>query len=118
MAEPERRVAPRFYLVSRVDVLVAGSADPMWGAVANISGTGITQYIRQTLKPQSKATLRFRFQAAGGREVIEDVSATRVWQRGETVGMEFEAPLLAASPSAQKWPLLAKHRPDKLAKAG
>src|SRR5207245_6354339 len=102
MAEPERRVAPRFYLVSRVDVLVAGSADPMWGAVANISRTGITLYIRQTLKPQSKATLRFRFQAAGGREVIEDVNATLVWQRGETVGMEFEAPLLAGSPTDRK----------------
>ena len=113
MAEPERRVAPRFYLVSRLDVLVAGSADPMWGAVANISRTGITLYIRQTLKPQSKATLRFRFQAAGGREVIEDVNATLVWQRGETVGMEFEAPLLAGSPTAQKCPLLAKHIAEK-----
>ena len=113
MAEPERRVAPRFYLVSRLDVLVAGSSDPMWGAVANISRTGITLYIRQTLKPQSKATLRFRFQAAGGREVIEDVNATLVWQRGETVGMEFEAPLLAGTPTAQKCPLLAKHIAEK-----
>jgi len=102
MAEPERRVAPRFYLVSRLDVLVAGSSDPMWGAVANISRTGITLYIRQTLKPQSKATLRFRFQAAGGREIIEDVNATLVWQRGETVGMDFEPPLLVGSPAARK----------------
>ncbi len=100
MAEPERRVAPRFYLVSRLDVLVAGKADPMWGAVANISRTGITLYIRQTLKPQSKATLRFRFQAAGGREVIEDVNATLVWQR-------------AGTPTAQKCPLLAKHIAEK-----
>ena len=50
----------------------------------------------------TKATLRFRFQAEGGREIIEDVNATLVWQRGETVGMEFETPLLAGSPAAQK----------------
>src|SRR6058998_2607754 len=106
MAEPERRVAPRFYLVSRLDVLVAGSADPMWGAVANISQTGITLYIQQTLKPRSKATLRFRFQAEGGREIIEDVNATLVWQRGETVGMDFETPLLVGSPAARKSPNL------------
>src|SRR5207245_7274501 len=118
MAEPERRVAPRFYLVSRVDVLVAGSADPMWGAVANISRTGVTLYIRQTLKPQVKATLRFRFQSAGGREVIEDVNATLVWQRGETVGMDFEAPLLADSPALQKCSLLATHIAEKEAKGG
>src|SRR5439155_5280074 len=102
MAEPERRVAPRFYLGSRLDVLVAGSADPMWGAVANISRTGITLYIQQTLKPHSKATLRFRFQAEGGREIIEDVNATLVWQRGETVGMDYEPPLLVGSPAARK----------------
>src|SRR5207245_10114642 len=113
MAEPERRVAPRFYLVSRLDVLVAGSADPMWGAVANISRTGITLYIRQTLKPQSKATLRFRFQAAGGREVIEDVNATLVWQRGGTVGTEFDAPLLAGSRSEQKCPMLSTHHAER-----
>ena len=102
MADEERRRTPRFYFVSRVDVLIAGSDDPLWGAVANISRTGITLYIQQTLKPHSKATLRFRFQAEGGREIIEDVNATLVWQRGETGGLEFEAPLLAGSPAAQK----------------
>ena len=118
MAESERRRTPRFYLVSRVDVLIAGSADPLWGAIANISRTGVTLYIRQTLKPQVKATLRFRFQAAGGREVIEDVNATLVWQRGETVGMDFEAPLLAGSPALQKSSLLATHIAEKEAKGG
>ena len=118
MAEEERRLVPRYYLVSRVDVLLTGSDAPLWGAIANISRTGTTLYIRQTLKPHSKATLRFRFQAAGGREVIEDVNATLVWQRGETVGMEFEAPLLAGSPTAQKCPLLAKHIAEKEATGG
>jgi len=111
--EEERRRTPRYYLVSRVDVVVAGSGDPLWGAIANISRTGTTLYIRQTLKPRIKVTLRFRFQAAGGREVIEDVNATLVWQRGETVGMDFEAPLLAGSPAAQKTSLLANHIAEK-----
>src|SRR5437870_13255581 len=86
MAEIERRRTPRFYLVSRVDVLVAGSGDPLWGAIANISRAGTTLYIRQCLKLQSKATLRFRFQGEGGRELIEEVTATLVWQRGDTAG--------------------------------
>jgi len=111
--EEERRRTPRYYLVSRVDVVVAGSGDPLWGAIANISRTGTTLYIRQTLKPRIKVTLRFRFQAAGGREVIEDVNATLVWQRGETVGMDFETPLLAGSPAAQKTSLLANHIAEK-----
>ena len=118
MAEQERRRMPRYYLVSRVDVLVAGTADPLWGAIANISRTGATLYIRQSLKPRSKATLRFRFQAEGGREITEDVNATLVWQRGETVGLEFEAPLLAGSPAAQKISLLADHIAKKEATGG
>src|SRR5437870_5826733 len=118
MADQERRRTPRFYFISRVDVLIAGSDDPLWGAVASISRTGITLYIQQTLKPRCKAMLRFRFQAEGGREVIEDVNATLVWQRGETAGLEFEAPLLAGSPAAQKCPLLAKHIAEKEATGG
>jgi hypothetical protein len=118
MSDQERRLMPRYYLVSRVDVLVAGSADPLWGAIANISRTGTTLYIRQTLKPRCKATLRFRFQAAGGREVIEDVSATLVWQRGETAGMDFDAPMLAGSPAAQKCPQLAIYIAEKEATGG
>lgn len=110
MAEQEqRRVAPRFYFVSRVDVTVAGSAGPVWGAVANISRTGVALYIRQPLEPRSKVMLRFRFQADGGREITEDLNATIVWRRGETAGLEFEAPLLAGSPAAQKAPNLAAH---------
>jgi hypothetical protein len=96
-------------MVSRVDVLIVGGGDPVWGAIANISRTGATVYIQQTLKPSSKVTLQFRFQAEGGREVIEDVNATIVWQRGETAGLEFEAPLLAGSPATQKTSLLAEH---------
>ena len=118
MPELERRVAPRFYFVSRVDVTVAGSAGPVWGAVANISRTGVALYIRQPVKPHSKATLRFRFQAEGGREITEDVNATIVWQRGETTGLEFEAPLLAGSPAAQKATNLEAYLAKKEATSG
>ncbi len=109
MADQDRRRMPRYYLVSRVDVVVAGSTDPLWGAIANISRTGATLYIRQALKPQSKVTLRFRSQEEGGREITEDVTATLVWQRGEAAGLEFEAPLLTGSAAAQKVPNLAAH---------
>jgi hypothetical protein len=118
MAELERRRTPRFYLISRVDVLVAGRTDPLWGAIANISRTGTTLYIRQSLKLQSKATLRFRFRAEGGRELTEEVTATLVWQRGEAAGLEFEAPLLAGAPVAQKTPNLANHIAEKEAREG
>lgn len=118
MAEPERRVMPRFYLVSRVDVIVPGSDDPLWGANANISRTGVALYIRQPMKPRSKVGLRFRFQAEGGREITEAVNATIVWQRGESTGLEFEAPLVAGSPAAQKVPFLTDHIAKKEATGG
>src|SRR5436309_13732919 len=100
MTDGERRRTPRFYLVSRVDVLVAGSGDPLWGAIANISRSGTTLYIGQSLKLQSKATLRFRLQAEGGRELIEEQTATLVWQRGDTAGPEDEGPRLAGAGAA------------------
>ena len=109
MAEPERRVMPRFDLVSRVDVSVPGSSDTLWGAIANISRAGIALYIRQPMKPRSKVMLRFRFHAESGREITEDVNATIVWQRGESTGLEFDVPLLAGSPAAQKVSRLTDH---------
>src|SRR5712692_4591324 len=109
MAKQGQRAAPRFHLVARVDVTAADSADPIWGAVANISRTGVALYVRQPLQPRSKVGLRFRFQAEGGREITEDLTATIVWQRGETAGLEFEAPLVASSPLALKAPNLAAH---------
>ena len=109
MAEQRQRAAPRFHLVARVDIMTAGSADPIWGAVANISRSGVALYVRQPLQIQSKVALRFRFQAEGGREVTEVLNAKIVWQRGETAGLEFEAPLLADSPTALQAQNLAAH---------
>src|SRR2546425_13230701 len=118
MAEFERRRTPRFYLISRVDVVVAGSADPLWGAIANISRTGATLYIRQSLKLHSKATLRFRFQGEGGRELTEEVTATIVWQRGDVAGVGIEGPLLGGARAAQKNPQLANHNSQKEGRGG
>src|SRR2546425_12961350 len=118
MAEFERRRTPRFYLISRVDVVIAGSADPLWGAIANISRTGTTLYIRQSLKLHSKATLRFRFQGEGGRELTEEVTATIVWQRGDVAGGGVEAPPLAGAPRPRTNPQLAHHIPKKKAREG
>jgi len=114
----ERRIMPRFYFVSRVDVLIAGSSDPVWGAVANISRTGVALYIRQPLKLRRKGTLRFLFQADDGREISETVPATILWQRGETAGLEFEHPLTAGSPAAQAVPRMADHLAKKEAAGG
>ena len=118
MSGSERRILQRFYFVSRADVRFAGGGDPIWGAVANLSRTGVALYIRQPLTLRSKATIRFRFQSEGGRELTEDVAATIVWQRGETAGMEFEAPLLAGSLAALKAPYLSAHLARKEATAG
>lgn len=118
MTGQERRIMPRFYLVSRVDVLMAGGGDPAWGAVANISRTGVALYIQQQIKTRSKVTLRFRFQSDGGREVSEQVPATIVWQRGETAGVEFETPMRAGSPAALQYPHLAAHLAKKEATEG
>src|SRR3989441_13360990 len=118
MAEFERRRTPRFYLISRVDVVVAGSADPLWGAIANISRTGTTLYIRQSLKLHSKATLRFRFQGEGGRELTEEVTATLVWQRGDVAGGGIEGPPAAGARAARQRPELGNHQPQKKDEGG
>ena len=74
--EEERRRTPRYYLVSRVDVVVVGSGDPLWGAIANISRTGTTLYIRQTLKPRIKVGESAL--VGMGSVVIRDVPAGKV----------------------------------------
>lgn len=109
MADAERRVMPRYYFVTRVDVSAPGSGDVYWGAVANISRTGVALYIRQELKLRTVVTLKFRFQGQGGREVGETIAAKLVWQRGDTAGLEFESPVLANSPAAQKTPHLVDY---------
>ncbi len=105
----ERRGAPRFFLLSRVDVSIPGCDDTYWGGLANISQTGVALSIRQRLKPNTKVTLRLRFQSDDGREVTETLSAKVIWHCGDSAGLKFETPLTAGSPAAQHTPYLLAH---------
>jgi hypothetical protein len=107
MAGMDLRRMARYYLVSRADILLPSSSDPLWGAVANISRTGVALYIRQHLTPKTKVTLKLHFRAEDGREITETVPAMVIWQRGEEAGLAFEQPILANSPTAQATPYLA-----------
>ena len=112
-----KRIAARFHLLACVDVLTADNPEPVWGGVGNVCRTGLALYVRQPLKPGGTATLRFRFQAEGGGEIIEELVAKIVWQRGETAGLEFEDALQPGSPAAQKAPQLADYLAKKEAPA-
>ncbi len=104
MDDRERRQMARYYLVSRADILVRGSFDPIWGGVANVSRTGVTLYIQQPLKLKTKVTLTFRFCREDGWEMTEKATAAVVWQDREVAGLEFEHPILANSPPAPTTP--------------
>ena len=109
MADMDQRLKTRYYLVSRVDILLPNRDEPLWGAVANISRTGVTLYIRQQLTPKTKVTMKLRFRAEDGREITETAPAMIIWQRGETAGLEFEQPILVNSPAAQATAHLADY---------
>jgi hypothetical protein len=109
MGDRERRQMARYYLVSRVDVLVRDSFDPIWGGVANVSRTGVTLYIRQPLKHNAKVTLTFHFRKEDGWEATETATAAVIFQSGEAVGLKFESAILANSLAAKKTPYLADY---------
>jgi hypothetical protein len=117
MDDRERRQMARYYLVSRVDVLVRDSFDPIWGGVANISRTGVTLYIRQPLKLKTKITLSFHFRKEDGWQTTETATAAVIWQSGEAVGFKFEHPILANSLAAKKTPYLADYIAEREADA-
>jgi len=105
----ERRVAPRFYLLSRADVTIPGRGDTYWGSLANISRTGLALIIRQRLQPNSMVMIRLRFHADEGMEVTETLAAKVVWHCGDNAGVQFEAPLFPGSPESRKTPHLVAH---------
>ena len=113
MGDIERRLTARYYLVSRADVLVLGSIDPLWAGVANVSRTGVTLYIRQSLKLKAKVSVTFRFRTEDGWEMTEKATAAVVWQESEVAGLEFEHPILANSPAARTAPYLADYLAKK-----
>ncbi len=42
----ERRLVPRFHLLTRVDIAVAGGGDLYWGSMLNLSRTGVAVVLR------------------------------------------------------------------------
>ena len=109
----ERRLMPRFHLLTRVDVSMAGSGDTYWGSLSNISRTGAALAVRQNLKPGQRVTIGFHFQSEGGREVTETLTAKVIWRSGDNMGLEFETPLTSASPALVKARYLAERLAEK-----
>jgi PilZ domain len=120
--EREQRLTPRFHLLTRVDIAVAGGGDTYlgsmavagggdiyWGSMLNLSRTGMALVLRHQLKPKQRVAVRFHFQSLDGREVIEELIAKANWQCGDNTGLEFETPLTAGSPALQKARFLVTH---------
>jgi hypothetical protein len=109
----ERRRMPRYHLLTRVDILVAGSGDAFWGSMRNLSRSGVAVTVRQHLKMHQRVTVRFHHQSLDGREVVEDLAAKEIWQCGDNAGLEFDPPLTAHSPALQKARYLVAHLVEK-----
>ena len=105
----ERRLMPRFHLLTRVDIAVAGGGDTYWGSVRNLSRTGVAVVLQHHLMHNERVAIRFRFHGVDGKEVIEELIAKAIWQCGENTGLEFEAPLMASSHAQQKAQFLMAH---------
>src|SRR2546422_5121522 len=109
----EWRRKPRYHLLTRVDILVAGSGDAYWGSMRNLSRSGVAVTVGQHLKPHQGVTVRFHHQSLDGGEVVEDLAAGEIWQGGENAGLEFDPPLTADSPALQKAWYLVAHLVEK-----
>ena len=105
----EQRLMPRFHLLTRADIAVAGGGDFYWGSVRNLSRTGVAVVLKHNLMRNERVTIRFHFHSLDGREVIEELIAKAIWQCGENTGLEFEAPLMASSHAQQKAQFLMAH---------
>jgi len=109
----ERRVLPRYQLMPQVDVIVEDGHETYWGALRDLSRTGIAISLQQALQSNQKVTVRFRLQSDDGRAVLEDLDATVAWKSGRNAGLEFVKPLIPGSSSLKKAPLLAAHLEKK-----
>lgn len=103
----ERQEGPRYHLLMRVDISVAGGYETYWGSLVNVGRTGVTLRIRQPLNPGQKVTIRFLFQSEDGKTKNEALAAKVVWRSGDNAGLEFETSLAAGSPALQRVPYLA-----------
>src|SRR3989442_13477132 len=89
----EQRLMPRFHLLTRVDIAVAGGGDFYWGGVRNLSRTGVAVVLKHNLMRNERVTLRLHFQSLDGREDIEELSAQENLQGGHHTRVGFEKPL-------------------------
>ena len=105
----ERRLMPRFHLLTRMDIAVAGGGDIYWGSMLNLSRTGVAVILQHHLQTTQRVTVRFHFQSLDGREVIEELNAKAIWQCGDNTGLEFETPLTAGSPTLLAARFLVTH---------
>ena len=103
----ERQEAPRYHLLTRVDISVAGGHETYWGSLVNLSRTGVTLRMRQLLQPSQKITIRFSFQSEDGKARNEALTAKFAWRSGDNAGLQFETPLTTDSPALQRVPHLA-----------
>jgi hypothetical protein len=109
----ERRRMPRYHLLMRIDILVPGSCDAVWGSMRNLSRSGVAVTVRHQIKTHERITVRFHHQSLDGTEVVEDLTAREVWQSGGNVGLEFDPPLMGDSPALQKARYLVAHLVEK-----
>ena len=111
VGEPRR--APRYHLLTRVDILPAGSSDVYWGSMCNLSRSAVAVAMRQRVKTHQRVMVRFHLQSPDGREIIEEVAAKEIWQCGDNTGLEFDPPLTAGSSALQNARYLAAHLVEK-----
>ena len=105
----ERRKTRRYRLLTRVDILAAGTSDVYWGSLRNLNWTGVALCAKQFLKPGRRVTTRFRFQDEEGCEATEALTARVIWRNGDDMGLEFEPPLVTGSTALRQAPFLVTH---------
>src|SRR2546427_6364273 len=85
----ERRLMPRFHLLTRVDIAVAGGGDLYWGSMLNLSRTGVAVVLRHHLKPKQRATVRLHFPRLDVRENTQRLIGKTKWQCGGQTSLEI-----------------------------
>jgi len=109
----DRRAKVRCYVLTEVDFQVVGDDESFWGTINNLSRTGVGISTRQRLRPGQQLTLRFRFHAADGKSVTEEIPVTVMWGSPNAAGLQFHDPLWPFSTMAKKAPYLLARLEEK-----
>jgi len=109
----ERQRAPRYQLLTRVDISVAGGHDTYWGGVVNVSQRGVTLLMKQPLNPHQQVKICFLFQSEDGKTTTEVLDARVTWRSGDNTGLQFETPLTMGSQARKGMPLLSANLETK-----